>query len=269
MRLLLSLLFLFPVVVVGQAAAVGDRDTEGLIDDLQDLEQFVVGFHPTAHVDQFLADEAPAKFAGGVLGSKPPAVFGPMKELVKRGPKALPLLLKHIDDQRPTRLVIKMEGVIMWARFTNRYNNRPRGIDPSFKNVEEDGDLPYVVKVGDVCLVILGQITNRPQVGVRYAPTGGVEVCSIARFPEIPREARADWNRVSPEQLYAHFVADLLAEDPEITDSPAMKRVRAYFPDREKDAQEARKKANQALQHNDPSCHVSCLRTPRASRGRG
>jgi chloramphenicol 3-O-phosphotransferase len=27
--------------------------------------------------------------------------------------------------------------------------------------------------------------------------------------------------------------------------------------------------ANQALQHNDPGCHVSCLRTPRASRGRG
>ena len=26
---------------------------------------------------------------------------------------------------------------------------------------------------------------------------------------------------------------------------------------------------NQALQHNDPSCHVSCFRTPRASRGRG
>jgi len=26
---------------------------------------------------------------------------------------------------------------------------------------------------------------------------------------------------------------------------------------------------NQALQHNDPSCHESCLRTPRASQGRG
>jgi hypothetical protein len=26
---------------------------------------------------------------------------------------------------------------------------------------------------------------------------------------------------------------------------------------------------NQALQHNDPSCHVSCFRTPRASWGRG
>jgi hypothetical protein len=29
------------------------------------------------------------------------------------------------------------------------------------------------------------------------------------------------------------------------------------------------KEPNQALQHNDPSCHVSCLRTPRANRGRG
>jgi hypothetical protein len=30
-----------------------------------------------------------------------------------------------------------------------------------------------------------------------------------------------------------------------------------------------KKQPNQALQHNDPSCHVSCFRTPRASRGRG
>jgi len=30
-----------------------------------------------------------------------------------------------------------------------------------------------------------------------------------------------------------------------------------------------RGKPNQALQHNDPSCHVPCLRTYRASRGRG
>ena len=33
--------------------------------------------------------------------------------------------------------------------------------------------------------------------------------------------------------------------------------------------QKANKAPNQALQHNDPSCHESCLRTPRASRGRG
>jgi len=32
---------------------------------------------------------------------------------------------------------------------------------------------------------------------------------------------------------------------------------------------EKTKAPNQALQHNDPSCHVPCLRTYRASRGRG
>ena len=32
---------------------------------------------------------------------------------------------------------------------------------------------------------------------------------------------------------------------------------------------ERQKRPNQALQHNDPSCHGSCFRTPRASRDRG
>jgi hypothetical protein len=34
-------------------------------------------------------------------------------------------------------------------------------------------------------------------------------------------------------------------------------------------AHKQKRPPNQALQHNDPSCHVSCLRTPRASRDRG
>jgi hypothetical protein len=32
---------------------------------------------------------------------------------------------------------------------------------------------------------------------------------------------------------------------------------------------EEKMKPNQSLQHNDPGCHASCLRTPRASRDRG
>jgi hypothetical protein len=36
-----------------------------------------------------------------------------------------------------------------------------------------------------------------------------------------------------------------------------------------KDQLKTMKPANQALQHNDPSCHAPCVRTCRASRGRG
>jgi len=38
---------------------------------------------------------------------------------------------------------------------------------------------------------------------------------------------------------------------------------------RERLDKELRNRPNQALQHNDPSCHAACVRTCRASRGRG
>jgi len=43
-------------------------------------------------------------------------------------------------------------------------------------------------------------------------------------------------------------------------------RLVAKYPRRKVDFQ---KRPNQALQHNDPSCHAPCIRTCRASRGRG
>ena len=42
-----------------------------------------------------------------------------------------------------------------------------------------------------------------------------------------------------------------------------------YFSKHRAEFTDENKTPNQALQHNDPSCHASCLRTPRASRGRG
>ena len=43
-------------------------------------------------------------------------------------------------------------------------------------------------------------------------------------------------------------------------------RIFGYAP---RDYTDFKKEPNQALRHNDPSCHVPCLRTYRASRGRG
>ena len=55
-------------------------------------------------------------------------------------------------------------------------------------------------------------------------------------------------------------------------EEPVIQRIGRRFIDLfdEKDLQPKQgRPPNQALQHNDPSCHVSCFRTPRASRGRG
>ena len=66
------------------------------------------------------------------------------------------------------------------------------------------------------------------------------------------------------ERIVALIDSHLLDEEVNLSSSDVIMMV----PSRDWIA-DARKRANQALQHNDPSCHVSCLRTPRASRGRG
>jgi hypothetical protein len=181
-------------------------------------------------------------------------MFAPMRELVVRGAAAIPEILRHLDDARPTKLEIKEENHISWARFCNDYNNKPRRGRPSYKYIEENVELPYRVLVGDVCLVILGQITNRPQVGVRYKPSGGVLISSPVKFPEIVACAREDWKDFSAADLCALLSDDIPQSKFEQEEDDAMWQIRLYFPGRLSEAIEARKrKANQPAETMPPA----------------
>lgn len=231
-----------------------------LIDDLQNLESPTAGLHPTAWVSQFLVEDSEPQFAGGVIGSQRPVVFAPMRELVVRGAAAIPALLRHLDDARPTKLEIKEEGPISWARICNGYNNRPLRGQTTYKNVEESLELPYRVLVGDVCLVVLGQITNRPQVGVRYKPSGGVLISSPVKFPEIVSCAREDWKNTSADDLCALLLDDIPQSKFEQEADGAIRRIRFYFPEKLSEALEAQKKK---AKRPEP---MSVLRTDMAHR---
>ncbi len=241
MRILLLFLLLFSL-----SARAGEDLTSKtcaqLIDDLQNLESPTAGLHPTAWVGQFLAEESDPQFSGGIIGSQRPVVFAPMRELVVRGVAAIPELLRHLEDARPTKLEIKEEGHISWARICNDYNNRPLRGRPPYKYVEESLELPYRVLVGDVCLVVLGQITNRPQIGVRYKPSGGVLISSAVRFPEIAECARSDWKDISPADLSALLLDDIPQSKFEDEEEGAIRRIKFYFPTRLPEALEAQKK---------------------------
>ena len=218
-----------------------------LIDDLQNLESPTAGLHPTAWVSQFLAEEVEPQFGGGIIGSQRPVVFAPMRELVVRGAVAIPEILRHLDDARPTKLEIKEENHISWAHICNDYNNRPLRGRPPYKYIEESLELPYRVLVGDVCLVILGQITNRPQVGGRYKPSGGALISRPIRFPEIVACAREDWKDFSAADLCALLLDDISQSKFEQEEDGAMRRIRFYFPEKLSEAIEAQKrKANKS-----------------------
>jgi hypothetical protein len=75
-----------------------------LIDDLTQIDSQSPGINSATIYEGFIADNTPGSFQGGVLGVAPPKVPPQMSELVRRGPHALPELLKHLDDRRPTKL---------------------------------------------------------------------------------------------------------------------------------------------------------------------
>lgn len=79
---------------------------EQLIDELTFIDAPAPGLNSTAWFTAFVAEDKPPRFAGGVLGSPPPQTPQPMRELVRRGLRALPALIEHLQDDRPTRLSV-------------------------------------------------------------------------------------------------------------------------------------------------------------------
>lgn len=94
-----------------------------------------------------------------------------LRELVRRGAAALPTLLEHVSDARPTRLVFaaphpRQPGAQRTVTFSDVYDSRslPDQVAGGV-NIRALVSSPvaqsYVVKVGDLCYLAVGQIVNR------------------------------------------------------------------------------------------------------------
>ena len=252
----------FLVVVVLSACvipAVGGDDSKSsvdqLIDDLTQIDSQSPGINSAAIYEGFIADNSPGSFRGGVLGIAPPKLPPQMSELVRRGPLALPELIKHLDDRRPTKLEVgnKPSGrqigvdVFMFMYFSDEYDPRV----PHWFDVQESKKGPwpmersfqgrYTVKVGDVCYVLIGQIVNRHLFAVRYQPSAGLVVNSPIEAPVLVEKVKGDWGNADAEMLKVSLLTDIHAANhpkriskAEYTDrfvNPALQRLRLYFPD--------------------------------------
>ncbi len=223
----------------------GKLSVSQLIDSLQDIDSQTVGIHATAWVSGFLPDSTPRAFGGGVIGSANPKEFGQMRELVRRGVASLPDLLRHIDDSRPTKLSVGADVFpIGWAFHSDEYDPRRREKPKEPKTVVVDGrtlvfsagelrvgdsiSLPYVVTVGDVCFALVGQITNRNLVPLRYQPSGGFIVNSPAHDSALAERVRRDWVGITANELMESLIRD--AMDLPIADA-GLVRLRLFYPD--------------------------------------
>jgi len=161
-----------------------------------------------------------------------------MRELVRRGLRALPDLIQHLQDNRPTKLSIHtnfFEG----SHFSDEHDPRTRPpptpkagcaqscLDEIFgtKPIYD----PYVVKVGDVCYVLIGQIANRNLVAVRYQPSAMVIVNSPLEAPDLIERVTSDWSGLDARSHEASLLADIRAGDNIRLFGPALARLRFYY----------------------------------------
>jgi hypothetical protein len=257
--MLFTALIIFSVLSADALPSVGSdysqKSVAELIDELTQIDAQSPGIDSAAIYEGFIADDSPDSFEAGVLGVAAPRVPPQVRELVRRGPVALPELIQHLDDKRPTKLEVgnrphgRQVGVdaFMFMYFSDEYDprvphwwsdeERKNGPRPMERNFEGQ----YTVKVADVCYVLIGQIVNRSLLAVRYQPSGGLVVNSPIEAPVLVERVRNDWGRFDIQVLRAALLEDIHATNqPEGVSQddyterfvdPALARLRLYFPD--------------------------------------
>lgn len=224
------------VAAANAADDVSAMTVEKLIGHLALIDSQAPGLHGTASVVGFTAEDKPLKFGGGVLGSPAPKTPPQMRELTRRGASALPQLISHLDDTRPTKLTVGND-FFMFRFFSDEYDPkvRPPGKQSgSTKHLVKSFDGGYTVKVGDVCYAIIGQIVNRSLTPVRYQPTAGLVINSPIEAPVLVGLVKKDWG-VDVAGHKASLIADA-QRDEYLRDNTggafaALVRLRFYYPD--------------------------------------
>jgi hypothetical protein len=158
-----------------------------------------------------------------------------MRELVRRGAQALPVLIAHLEDKRSSKLSVGGSifhgGFYTFQLYQEEYDPRSPTSASWTENMDGPGFTdPYVVKVGDLCYAIIGQIVNRNFLAVRYQPTGGLIVNSPIERPDLAGWVRRDWGNLDAQKHQASLLADVESSRIEVRVNPALARLRFYYP---------------------------------------
>ena len=211
-----------------------------LIDKLQEISEEDTGYSQV----MFGAGSFPPleTFEPGPVRiyEKPATRSGTIRELVKCGAAAVPHLIAHLDDRRPTKITIGHVGIdaqiaIIGGMFyadEYDYNSRtakeaPKGVNPQ---IETHGD-SHTVTVGDLCFTVLGEIVNRSFPAVRPQPTACRMINSPTHSEALRKAIEREWNGLTPERHKESLVRDFVEPDGEGRRYGACVRLGYYYPD--------------------------------------
>ena len=133
-------------------------------------------------------------------------------ELVKLGAAAVPDLVAHLGDHRPTHVTI-------WGELS--------------KKEDKDDSNSYTAKVGDLCCLALGQIVNRDYTFVMFYdneyPGLSAIISPPTRDAKLRDKLKKQWGELTPEQHRKSLLKDCAGDiSPQ---AGAFLRLAWYFPD--------------------------------------
>ena len=210
-------------------------DVSALINKLQETAEGDVGYMATMSGDGFLP-LGMSQAGALLLGQKPAAASGTMRDLVQHGADAIPDLIAHLDDKRPTKITIHHESVIGVMSFDDEYDyNRkttkpPKGVNRELSQTV-DRRTTHTVTVGDLCFVALGQIVNRYFSAVRYQPTACIMINSPTESELLGIVIKQEWGGFTNERHKESLVRDFLQPDSEFRRAGACLRLGYYHPE--------------------------------------
>jgi hypothetical protein len=222
-----------PYVTLVQPPSVPKLEATQLPKDrVDEIKQLIAGLSALESKDIGLLRSSPfstifvpvGEFNGfGDRTDRKVETFPQIRKLIEIGPDALPFLLDSLDNDTPTALTIKAaktDGAISGgmdvdeilhgnpANPTERFvlnldrhpysaSIRPKGQFDVASKLDS-----YQAKVGDVCLVIIGQIVGRDYECLIYdhVKSLGVLVCSPVHQKSIREKLRRIWESKNPRQ---------------------------------------------------------------------
>jgi Ankyrin repeats (many copies) len=210
-----------PVAWAQPAKSPTDAEIEALIDRLKDVDQQDTGYSASMSGSSFLPLDR-SEIGAALLFQAQPQSSSVMKSLVKLGLRATPMLLKHLGDDRKTKIEVGPVAGNFWIVEDPQPESKAKK-----PGVASESKRRYTMMVGDLCYVVLGQIVNRPYAAVRYIPSGNTAVTSVPRVKKLRQELVGEWSGLTPERHLASLKKDMENGEHE----SASLRLAYWYPD--------------------------------------
>ena len=221
----------------GKALSSQKGDIATLINQLQNIGEGDTGYSSTMTGSGFLPLGV-SQASVLVLGQGPTTNATPMRQLVEQGIAAIPGLIAHLNDKRPTRRTITHNLGLGGMFFEDEYDynhrttaKQPVGVNRGLGHSFQESRHSHTVTVGDLCFVALGQIVNRQFNAVRYQPTACIMINSPTDSDALRAAIVKEWGNLTPEQHKASLVQDFLHPDFENRRIGATLRLGYYYPE--------------------------------------